>query len=672
MVRNSLKQLARSRGKTILFFLLMAASTLLLVFGGVTLFDANARIAEVEEQFTTIGMIEQDPVRTSVPVYTANECQTHQLIGWRDISDNLIPVERLNFEGAKYLSPPEFRPYYAAYLPQFEQNPAPSIDYHDYAVFTALEDCTQAGQPVEVRIEKLLHTAGDGVSREYFLDPRSLKEGENCFCCYCLLAENNSALPLTAGKQYVGALYAFDCETHGITENLFRTGPYSDQYDPDGSLRESGYFPKTETGERIRFYAEEVTEGFWEKGGRGEKWLQMLDYYLNTSHQLFYVVPTNDLQLLPAFQKQQAYVSEGREITAEEFQKGSRVCMVTKNLLELNGLKIGDKLTLPLLMACYGYTEDDVASLAFDRVSPFNAEGELYEPFWEEEYEIVGAFEVIPGNATSDGKFPRQAFVIPSKSVEASDAENIVSFEAMNRNVASFRIPNGTIEEFHASLLKHVPEAEELTITYNDNGYTELMRDLKAMRLTAILLFVFGSLAAVVVTILCLYFFVVRQKKRTAIERGLGLSKAGCRVSLLSGVLSLMLLASLLGSAGAFAAFQVSGQPAGQPETEITASAAEPENSLSEAEPASQEDDPAEEAEKPQETGLTEFSTKYSLWTAEEETKSFPEQQVPTPLALYLVPPAALWLFALLLSLFLVNRSLKADPMELLGQKTEA
>ncbi len=63
MLKNSLKQLFRTPGKTVLFFLLTAACTLLLVFGSVMLTDTSRRISEVEESFTTIGMVEQDPLR---------------------------------------------------------------------------------------------------------------------------------------------------------------------------------------------------------------------------------------------------------------------------------------------------------------------------------------------------------------------------------------------------------------------------------------------------------------------------------------------------------------------------------------------------------------------------------------------------------------------------------
>ena len=108
-------------------------------------------------------------------------------------------------------------------------------------------------------------------------------------------------------------------------------------------------------------------------------------------------------------------------------------------------------------------------------------------------------------------------------------------------------LPNGTIESFDAALRVAVPETSELTITYDDNGYGDLMTSLNNARMSAVLLFAGGLIAVVGIVVLLLYFFIVKQKKRTAIERSLGMSKAQCRVSLMAGILVLALVASVIG-----------------------------------------------------------------------------------------------------------------------------
>ncbi|MEN6417710.1 MAG: FtsX-like permease family protein, partial [Clostridiaceae bacterium] len=47
--------------------------------------------------------------------------------------------------------------------------------------------------------------------------------------------------------------------------------------------------------------------------------------------------------------------------------------------------------------------------------------------------------------------------------------------------------------------------------------------------------------------------FIGKQKRRTAIERSLGMDKRACTISLVSGVLAIVLLGSLLGSAAGYA-----------------------------------------------------------------------------------------------------------------------
>ncbi|HAY62092.1 MAG TPA: hypothetical protein DCX90_00560, partial [Ruminococcaceae bacterium] len=109
--------------------------------------------------------------------------------------------------------------------------------------------------------------------------------------------------------------------------------------------------------------------------------------------------------------------------------------------------------------------------------------------------------------------------ILPKNSIDASDEDNIAYYGPMNSVTTSFMLPNGTIESFDAALRVAVPETSELTITYDDNGYGDLMTSLNNARMSAVLLFAGGLVAVVGIVVLLLYFFIVKQKKRTAIER---------------------------------------------------------------------------------------------------------------------------------------------------------
>ena len=226
-------------------------------------------------------------------------------------------------------------------------------------------------------------------------------------------------------------------------------------------------------------------------------------------------------------------------------------------------------------------------------------------------------------------ELPFRGIVVPAKSITASDENSIVYYAPMNAKSTSFRIPNGTIEEFDKKLHEAVPEAAELDITYYDNGYTEIMGDLNRSKNTAALLLFAGAGATVSVVVLLLYFFVVKQKKRTAIERSLGMTGYQCKVSLLSGLLILALLAVCVGTAlGGVAVLH---------------------------------GDSGEAAES---TYLTTFSD----WT---DVSVRAEEETAVPLTLLFAVPAAVWLLTLCLGLLLLRRNLRIEPIYLLSGKME-
>ena len=68
MFTYSIKQLLRQPGKALLFFLLMAASTALVVTGLVMTLENTRRIQTVEDSYSTVGYIEQLPVSVDARV----------------------------------------------------------------------------------------------------------------------------------------------------------------------------------------------------------------------------------------------------------------------------------------------------------------------------------------------------------------------------------------------------------------------------------------------------------------------------------------------------------------------------------------------------------------------------------------------------------------------------
>lgn len=622
IVKKSLRQLLRTPLRAALFFLLMTASTLLLVFGAVLFSQSTQRIAVAESEFETVGTVEQVPIDTRVTV-TPDVCQG-LITRSSDIYGETFSVDQLDFPGANYILPPENRPYYVAYLPEMRHTTDPRSN-DQIVEFTPLADSDGSEGPVEARITKVL---GD---RERSI--RDLKEGDEVLVCQCGGADQRL---LEAGKTYVAALWWLPCPAHGgydsIEYSIF-TGPYSTQRDAAGGTVDAGYFP-----EKTR-RAEEVTADFYEEGNRGQDWLKWADFQGN-SGSLFSVMPTNNIRLLPSFHAKLARMKDGREITEEEYASGAAVCVVSASFAQKNLLRVGDKIELPLLCTLYGCAAEDVT-----HYSLLNAEGEYYEPFWTAEYEIVGTYALTNEDGSGMGELTEDLIIIPSASVGASDDNNIAYFDPINALSCSFQIPNGTIDAFDAALRQNVEGLEQLEIRYDDRGYSDVMNSLLNARNTAMLLFAFGLLSVAAVIALLLYFFVVKEKKRTAIERALGFTKRQCRISIVSGVLALALVSTIVSTVlGAALTGTVGGAAASSESVSITSE--------------TEEEAPA--------TVSARFSRKYSLWAGNE---SFVENsEVETPVALFFLIPASLLLVILCVSVVLVNRNIRTDPVYLLSR----
>ncbi len=693
-MKNSLKQLLRTPARTLLFFLLMTAVTLLLAFSASLLSETNQRIDEVESSFTTVARVEQVPALADISTQWMNPC-FGLAVDQKDVWDDRISAEDLNFEGANYVNAPEYRPYYITEHPDWEHTVG-TDRFGDHWLhifeFTALEDSDELGGAY-VRVERFLLKQHNNAEDLGAIPPQ---EGEEVFLCQCggtYHVQEGTITPLKKGKRYIATVeLQSSCQYHTIPNDI--TGPHADSYwttnleyvvwdapystqcDTNGNEIKSGHFPYLEDGSQNIYRIEEVTEDFYEDGGRSQDWLRWAKT-VNQHQRYFPVMPVSSLQMLPVFQEHSAYLYDGREISREEYDTGALVCLVPEDTLQKNGWQIGDKLSLPLLCSLYGPNarmitipprEDRPIHLSVNYgFSPIKADGSVYEPFWSAEYEIVGTYGLIQsGMLYTDGEIYPDTILIPKNSVRASDADNIAYYNYLDGKTATFQIENGTIDEFDAALHAALPEAENLIITYNDNGYTEIMESLQSTRSSALLLFAVGLLAAVAILLLLLYFFVVKEKKRTAIERSLGMSRRQCRVSLLAGILALTVLASGLGTVGAAVSLELFHR---QEQTVSEESTAE-ESTIEES---TIEESTTGESTTEEKVSLSEdeYNPKYSLWAKADSTRQQLEVTAQTPAFVFVLVPLALVLLVFVLSLLLVNRNLKIEPIYLLSGKME-
>lgn len=528
---HSIKQIFKTPIKLLIFFVCILVSSVLLILGITLLISTSLQLNKLEHSFTTIGTAEQKESSTQIysdwsateKTYTNYVFPTY---------DTLLPLKMLDFKGSSYLTPPQKRPYYGAYMPKYSSAwQSARGNARMIMEFSPVEDCVP-DKPVLVNIEKVLLGDAHGSSQMWYCDEWT---------------ENPS--PLKAGETYIaGLLY----ENNGFKDASLDAPVvfYSDKNLPHTTQCDKAGRPlDTDINSMQGKSCEVVTDDFYENG-RGKYWLNHIKS-LDMIKATIPVLPTDSLTILPAFHSKEAVITKGREFSKKELKKGKEVCLIPQEFAQLNNLKPEDSITLPLYFADY----NNPSSLLFGMDSSYsfsllNTKGEIFPVFWKAKYKIVGIYQykngthAIPAGST---EIALDQVIIPTGSVKASDENNIVSAGPMRSTTTSFQIPNGTVDKYKEAFSK-VPKSDFIKISFDDNGYTKIKKELDQSRATAYMLCCIGILSAIAVGLLLLYFFVIKQKKRIAIERSLGATKRQCRVSLLSSLMLFVLLASIVGS----------------------------------------------------------------------------------------------------------------------------
>lgn len=535
IIKNSVRQLWRMKGRAGLFLLLLALASGLFSLGR-GFQKINSRNMEAyEDSFMTIGTAEQkaDAV-TERREWDAGIKDYH--IYNRSTYDEYVSLSALDFEGADYLSGPEKRVFYGAYNPEYKM--------YDQLVTGVLvevspEEDVVPDHPVQLAVTRVLY--GEGM-------------WEGMHITFCNHYDPDPEM-LHAGKTYIMSLYSrpgHESEKKFPEDIISEFAPWemlkSEQVGAEGEYLEDEVEPGT-------FY-DEVTEGFYETD-RGRRWMELLRSWEYAEH-IFPVTGTNDIHLMMAFYNGDVWVSSGREFTEEEYAQGEKVCMLWENFARKNGLQVGDKIRLPFLYANHRYAAGgEFLSSGFRDTSLLNVEGEIYPVFEDSEYTITGLYG---GSAGLSGQYGLawNEILIPANSVKNSDEDNIVAYGPMLGSTTSFRIENGTIQEYLEKWSRQ--GIDNVEITFYDGGYTEMEAGIENMKHISRILVLMGLVMTLMVMGYFTWLFIIRQGERTAMERCLGLKKTKCFLSLFSGLFLLMSVGSVCGcAAGSVLSEQIAG-----------------------------------------------------------------------------------------------------------------
>ncbi len=525
LLRNSLLQMARTKVKTILFLTMLILAVTFLSLAINLWFRCNKNIQEYNKAFMTLGIIDQK--ETAITTVKTWDAATKEYTYYDEpVYDAFLPISLLDFEGANYIMKPEQRPSYGAYSPGIkirdsidEERQIGMLD--TFCEFTPYEDCRPT-EPVKVKVVKVLRGAIAEV-------------GEDVWLCDHY---NSSPGMLEKGKTYITDIFFATYNFHtDMDEEIYF------EYFPSNPIYNSG--SKDAEGQ-VKW--DEVTDHFYETniGRMGLEAIKASDM-IDTG--TIPVLPTNKTKLLMDFHQGITAITNGRDISEEEYQKGDKVCLVPQGLAGRNGLKIGDRIRLQLYFANYKRTASQSFSTSGLSLFSFplvNSDGKVYPVFEDSNYEIVGIYN--GGRAEDPTGYERgpNEVIVPMQSIQNSDENNIVEIGPMKGYTTSFQIPNGTTQEYMEKF--KALGIDNLEITFYDGGYEKLLAGMEKLKMVSMVLLVASVITTVAILFFFVFMFVFKQKKRTAIERSLGMKKIDCMKSLLYGMLGIAAVGGFVGS----------------------------------------------------------------------------------------------------------------------------
>ncbi len=612
LMKNSIKQLFRKKWMSILFFCIIMLGTVFFTLGCSLWMSVQDSINRMKDSFTTIGTVTQKPDSITIEKRWDAALRKYKTTE-RSNYTQILSEDILNHLDVAYIHKLEKRPFYGTVSPDFitpyRANVTDGENVSGTALlmeFSPLEDCVPNG-PVEVEVKKVYW--GD--------DNPSLVGKTISFCDHY----NENPEPLKAGKRYIAFSGWNIVDKHSKEAGIIEYAPIPISLGKDRTL---------EWGE--------MNADFWNTD-TGEMWRNFIDEIEKLSYKAVPVTPTGSTELLIPFHEGRAAVAKGEDISAEEYDGGAKVCLVSQTFANLNHLQVGQKIRLQMYFSDYETpTVENVISTGGMVTGMFRSDiltpkGGKYDVFYEADYIVKGIYSVQSTGGESLYEFASDEIIIPSASVPEEKVRNIIAEGPMRGYNASFQIENGGINDFYKEFSK-LPEASLLEITFDDKGYERFASQMNNMQTIAIIIFLVGFVSVIASSAFLLYSAIIRQRRRTAIERALGMSRRECRVSLLTGIMLLTIAAACAGGTiGGIA-------------TEKMLNAASLEEDY--------------------------FSSMYSKGIAvnkDEEMSIAANQNIVKNSIVFAVSAEVLGIFAM--SLFLIGRNLKVNPIQLLGVREE-
>ena len=248
------------------------------------------------------------------------------------------------------------------------------------------------------------------------------------------------------------------------------------------------------------------------------------------SYNSFPVITTNNMRSLVRFNQLRNFLSSGRMFTAKEAENGAKVCLISGQFAEANGLSVGDRLPLYLyqselyqmtITAPVGEGAPE-ASLKYYIPSLYKSGLEMTEPI---EFKIIGIYDALTLES-GDYSISNNTVIIPDKSFDGvgeSMSEIYMDSGIPPLLSDAVIIPNGKIAETKAAI-DGVLDGYSAFLRFYDQGYLNVLSALLNLRLGMIWILAFAMAGWLVAILMFALFFIARKRQEAALLHAIGVS----------------------------------------------------------------------------------------------------------------------------------------------------
>ena len=241
------------------------------------------------------------------------------------------------------------------------------------------------------------------------------------------------------------------------------------------------------------------------------------------SYNSLQVITTNDINSFLRFNQRTNRIMEGRLFSDEEKEAGARVCLVSGQIAELNGLSPGDKIQLQLYPAAL--TQLSIRNDIPWPWSPYHPSLGMTEPM---EYEIVGIYLSLTQEMRDHAISPNTVF-IPAASFDGIDAPPMEKWPSQFSPplLDTIIVPNDKVQETKA-LLEEATGPYSVLFRFYDQGYSSLKPILSNLRYGMSWIAALSAVGWVIAITMFSLFYIGRRKGEMVLLTALGVSRKKC------------------------------------------------------------------------------------------------------------------------------------------------